>query len=195
MKLDSHNDTTIWNAFREGDKQAYAEIYELYFDVLYSYGKKFLFNESTIEDAIQDLFITLWRTRSNLSNVDNIKYYLFRCLRRDFYRIQEKEKRIDKIEFDQSLLEELYALEEIDFDKDDTEMSKRLGLILKKLPKRQLEAITLRYYENFSISEIASIMCISGKTVRNTLSNSLILLRKQIGLLTFVMILAFVYFL
>lgn len=59
MTQDSPHDTTLWNAFRLGDKNAYAEIYELYFDSLYSYGKRFIADQTQVEDAIQELFITL----------------------------------------------------------------------------------------------------------------------------------------
>jgi len=56
-----------------------------------------------------------------------------------------------------------------------------------------LEAITLRYYENFGIEEIASIMDISEKTVRNTLHNSLTLLRKNSSLFYTLIKLTLVY--
>lgn len=183
MIQDSLHDTAIWNAFRLGDKSAYAEIYELYFDSLYSYGKKFMVDQTQVEDAIQDLFIRLWRTREGLSTVDNIKFYLFLSLRRDIRRINEKEKAVDKIDFESFLITDNHPAYEYGTDDTERELTHKLVAILKNLPKRQLEAITLRYYENFSIPEIASIMDVSEKTVRNTLHNSLTLLRKNSNLL------------
>ncbi|PWJ54075.1 RNA polymerase sigma-70 factor (ECF subfamily) [Dyadobacter jejuensis] len=185
MKLPYHQDSELWAAFCKGDKAAYAQIYERYFDVLYAYGKKFLQDETRIEDTIQDLFITLWRTRLRLSPVDNIKFYLFRSLRRDFYRIGQKEKNIEKIDLESLFIQELEAFDDVPNIFDDPALSQRLAKVLAKLPKRQLEAITLRYYENFSISEIADIMHISNKTVRNTLTNSLSLLRKHLKSLSY----------
>ncbi|WP_428657535.1 RNA polymerase sigma factor [Runella sp.] len=183
MIQDSLHDIAIWNAFRLGDKSAYAEIYELYFDSLYSYGKKFMVDQTQVEDVIQDLFIRLWRTRERLSAVDNIKFYLFLSLRRDIRRINEKEKAVDKIDFESFLITDNHPAYEYSTDETDKELTHKLVAILKNLPKRQLEAITLRYYENFSIPEIASIMDVSEKTVRNTLHNSLTLLRKNSNLL------------
>ncbi|MEZ4903631.1 MAG: sigma-70 family RNA polymerase sigma factor [Spirosomataceae bacterium] len=193
MIQDSHRDTTIWNAFRLGDKNAYAEIYELYFDSLYSYGKKFVVDQTQVEDAIQDLFIRLWRTRDRLSTVNNIKFYLFHSLRRDIRRINEKEKAVEKIDFDSFLFMDNHPAYEYSLDDTDKELTQKLVAILKTLPKRQLEAITLRYYENFSIPEIASIMDVSEKTVRNTLHNSLTLLRKSSNLFYSLIKLALVY--
>lgn len=180
---DLHRDTVIWNAFRLGDKNAYAEIYELYFDSLYSYGKKFVVDQTQVEDAIQELFIRLWRTRERLSEVDNIKFYLFHSLRRDIRRINEKEKTVERVDFESLLTTQNHPVDEYSLDDTDKEVTHRLVAILKSLPKRQLEAITLRYYENFSITEIAILMDVSEKTVRNTLYNSLTLLRKNSSLL------------
>ncbi|TDE17139.1 RNA polymerase sigma factor [Dyadobacter psychrotolerans] len=183
MIHDSQHDTQIWDAFRLGDKNAYAQVYELYFDSLYSYGKKFMSDPTRVEDAIQDLFITLWRTREKLSAVDNIKFYLFRSLRRDIHRISEKENVFNKVDFDSFLDSHNHPAEEYGSTDSDRELTQKLVAILKELPRRQLESITLRYYENFSIAEIASIMDVSEKTVRNTLHNSLTLLRKNSNML------------
>lgn len=194
MTTDSQHDVEIWNAFRLGDKSAYAKIYEDYFDALYAYGRKFIPDATQVEDAIQDLFINLWRTREKLSSVDNIKFYLFRSLRRDIRRISEKEKSIEKIDFDGFLFANEHPGEEYTSHHTDEELTQKLMQILKNLPKRQLEAITLRYYENFGIEEIASIMDVSEKTVRNTLHNSLTLLRKNSNLLYSLIKITMVYF-
>ncbi len=188
-------DIDIWNAFRSGDKGAFATIYELHFDALYSYGKRFITDETRVEDAIQDLFINLWRSHANVSPVDNIKFYLFRSLRRDIYRITEKEKIFPKVELDAFLREYEHPGEEHIIHDDEKELTQKLVAVLQSLSKRQLEAITLRYYENFSISEIAEIMDVSDKTVRNTLHNSLTLLRKNSRLFytVFKLALAFIW--
>lgn len=193
MTQDLPHDTALWNAFRSGDKNAYAEIYELYFDLLYSYGKRFIADQTQVEDAIQELFITLWRTRERLSSVDNIKFYLFHSLRRDIRRINEREKALEKVDFDSFLIMHNHPADEYSPADTERELTLKLVAILQNLPKRQLEAITLRYYDNFSIAEIAAIMDVSEKTVRNTLHNSLTLLRKHSNLFYSLLKLALMY--
>lgn len=194
MTIHSTHDAEQWDAFRLGDKSAYAQIYERYFDALYSYGKRFVLDHTQVEDAIQDLFINLWRTREKLSAVDNIKFYLFRSLRRDIRRLSEKEKFSETIDLENLLLINEYPAEEQASPESQDELTQRLIAILKNLPKRQLEAIMLRYYENFGIDEIASIMNVSEKTVRNTLHNSITLLRKNSNLFYPLLKLAAIYF-
>jgi RNA polymerase sigma factor (sigma-70 family) len=193
VKQVSKNDTELWDAFRMGDRDAYARIYEIYFDSLYSYGKKFVYDSTQVEDAIQDLFITLWRTREKLSTVDAVKFYLFRSLRRNIRRSSEKEKVYEKVDLESTFFVNDHPGEEQSIFNNDEELTMKLLTILKSLPKRQLEVIMLRYYENFSIEEISSIMDVSEKTVRNTLHNSLTLLRKNSNLLYSLIKLALVY--
>jgi RNA polymerase sigma factor (sigma-70 family) len=98
VKQTVQNDTVVWEAFRSGDAQAFAGIYETHYNSLYSYGRKYTTCDALIEDAIQELFITLWRTCSQLSPVTHIKFYLFCCLRRDIHKVTDQEKRLVSID-------------------------------------------------------------------------------------------------
>ncbi len=175
------NDVVLWNAFKLGDEEAFAEIYEDHYPALYAYGKKFMGDATSAEDSIQELFVNLWRTKANLSEVTNIKFYLFRCLRRNIYKQQQKEEKVGQASF-----EVLLDLDSQHWDEpvfDERILTEKIKTLLQSLPERQLEAITLRYYENFSNREIAEIMNISEKTVRNTLYNALVQLRESLRLL------------
>ncbi|CAG4990920.1 hypothetical protein DYBT9275_00640 [Dyadobacter sp. CECT 9275] len=50
--------------------------------------------------------------------------------------------------------------------------------LLSQLPERQVEAITLRYFDGFSVDEIAQIMGVTDKSVRNFLYKALFSLRQ-----------------
>ena len=183
-------DDELWDSFKSGDHNFFARLYQLHYRSLFSYGKNFLADETSVEDAIQDLFITLWRTRANLSPVANVKYYLFRSLRRELHRLSDRQKRFERVDMD-TLLASYDLPLEASAPGDEDELAGKLAGILKKLPKRQYEAILLRYYEDFSILEIATLMGISAKTVRNTLFNALTQLRQDTPLLTVILVLLF----
>ncbi len=185
MKTEHLGDRQIWNEFRAGDRTAFTRLFESHYRQLYAYGKQFLVDASLTEDAIQDLFITLWRTRENLSEVDHVKFYLFRCLRRNIRRLSEREKRSQPQDFSVTTDLLFNQLQTPDFtDKnDDALLNRRLKSIIDQLPKRQREAVLLRYYENFKTDEIAVTMGVSEKTVSNTLFNAMTSLRKSSDLL------------
>ncbi|CAG4990915.1 hypothetical protein DYBT9275_00639 [Dyadobacter sp. CECT 9275] len=73
----------LWGAVRQGDEHAFTVVFERYHGILYNYGSKLTADTALIEDAIQDVFIDIWRLRAGLTeNISSIKFYLYRALRR-----------------------------------------------------------------------------------------------------------------
>ncbi len=62
-----------------------------------------------------------------------------------------------------------------------TEERRELLVALQKLPRRQREALTLRYYLGLADQEIAETMRISASTVRSTIARGLTALRRTLG--------------
>jgi RNA polymerase sigma-70 factor (ECF subfamily) len=169
----------LWHALKEGDHESFGELYNLFYRPLYTYGRQFLTDADLVEDAVQDLFVYLWNSRHKLSDVVNVKYYLFRALRRDVYRTYKKEKRLSAVDADSSFSGqvETYVFEQ---EEQEKQLTLKLTKMLRELPERQFEVISLRFYENFQTHEIASIMGISEKSVRNTLYKALTHLRQHV---------------
>jgi RNA polymerase sigma factor (sigma-70 family) len=186
LKTSQSNDQEIWCAFRAGDQEAFALIFDQHYRQLYSYGRQFLDDESLVDDAIQELFINLWRTRENLTDeVDNIKFYLFRSLRRNIRRLSDREKRFQSQDLQQAadqFAHHFVAPASVD-ENEESLLTRRLKSIIAQLPNRQREAVMLRYYQNFKTEEIAVIMGVSLKTVQNTLFNAMTTLRSHSDLL------------
>lgn len=170
----THTDPAhVWQAFRLGDQQAFAQLYESNYRKLYSYGYKLLPNSAQVEDAIQDLFVDLWRMRQNLTQVSSVTYYLFRSLRRRLHRSLEKDK---SLTFGADLTR---VVQDVDWDQEEDTLMQQIGQLIRQLPDRQQEVITLRFYAGFRNEEIAGIMGITEKSVRNTLHKALTFLRQQ----------------
>lgn len=177
-------DTHLWQALKQGDRQAFAELYQRHYRSLYSYGYRILSDAASVEDAIQDLFVDVWRMRQNLADVDSVKFYLFRSLRRQLHRLSEKEKRLfDTTATPTDTSDDQTAEQAIVEQEHGQQLTQRLAAALNQLPERQLEVVSLRFYENFKTDEIAAIMGITEKSVRNTLHKALTHLREQAHLL------------
>ena len=76
----------LWREMITGDKRAFENIYKQYFHSLINYGFRITQNEDLIEDAIQDIFLNLWNNKSHLSEVNEVKFYLFRSLKNRIVR-------------------------------------------------------------------------------------------------------------
>lgn len=149
-----------WQAFKRGSRDAFETIYRENVRDLINYGYKVASDRRLIEDSIQDLFFELWNSRSGLSDTTSVRFYLFKALR---YKIV----RNARIDSDRHFVPSLSSAD--DFI-DGSHESYLIGLevqsdqmanlreLISSLPRRQQEAINLRYYQNFSNDEIARIM-------------------------------------
>jgi len=149
-----------WQAFRKGSKEAFAKIYRDEVRGLVNYGYKVTSDRRLIEDSIQDLFVELWQSRARLSETTSVRFYLFKALRYKIIRNSNKltEERLLNTE---SAADDLYEVSHenylIGLEVQSLQMANLRELIVN-LPRRQQEAINLRYYHNFSNEEIAQIM-------------------------------------
>ena len=173
------DDKLTWQAFRLGDEAAFTALYQRHVRVLFSYGRKILHDDAAVEDLIQDLFIDLWQTRERLSDVDSPKFYLFRALRRRIHKslsptlLQSWESTSEEI-LPVTLPSEFYIIEE----EDNQKQKDNLNFCLKSLPLRQYEVLVLRYYQDFSYSEISEILAINEQSVRNLIQRAVLKLRQ-----------------
>lgn len=178
-KADQH----LWKRIREGDEQAFTLIFEKYHCTLYNYGSKLCNNSAIIEDAVQDVFIDIWRLRNNLTeNITSVKFYLYRALRRRIHLAQDKFPLTEEITLlpDRETPANFSDSETILIDTESSLLrTKRIQELLSQLPERQIEALTLRYFDDFSIEEIAGIMGVSEKSVRNFIYRALTSLRQN----------------
>jgi RNA polymerase sigma factor (sigma-70 family) len=166
----------LWDNFRNGDKKALAAIYTTTVKALLNYGQKFIPDKDIIADLIQDLFIELWNQRENLSHTSSIRYYLLKSLRYKIIRYNNQHKhRSVKYGFTDEYTFELVFSHESKLIEDacQAEENEKLSMALAQLTKRQKEAIYLRYYNNLSYSEIASLMSVSEQSVYNLVSKAI----------------------
>ncbi len=176
------SDKILWETFKQGDKKAFAMIYEQYIQALLNYGHKITQDESLIEDSIQDLFYELWNSKSKLSETDSIKFYLFKALRNKIYRNKEKNN-FDVIDENQPLpdwLSEVSTEYSIILQEHEESQLSHLKKAIQKLPKRQQEAINLRFFHDFSNEEVAQLMGVNYQSACKFIYTGLRFLREHI---------------
>ena len=175
------NDIALWEALKQGEKQALEKIYREHVKALLLYGKKFSADEQLIEDNIQDLFIELWKNKANLGNTDSIRRYLLVSLRRKIIRnISRTKKYISNNEPEEYQFQADFAIEDQIIQGElSSEQSTKLKASISKLSQRQQEALYLKYYSEMDYKDIAEIMDINYQSVRNLVFNALKSLRDQ----------------
>lgn len=177
---DAGNESRVWNELIGGDKKALAHIYTKYFDRLYNYGSRICRESSVVEDAIQDVFMTLWNLRAGLNpEVKSIKQYLYACLRRNILlKLKNRHLTVEISElssFDLELSHKMHYLN----SQINTELRQKLTEMVGTLTPKQKEAIFLIYFDELSYEEVASIMSLKIKTVYNLVHQAIARLKER----------------
>lgn len=175
-------DLSLWRSFKEGNESAFIYIYKQYFEVLFQFGSMFSPNENLVKDAVQELFIDLRKSRARLSDTNNIKFYLFKSLKR---RIIKENKawysKLVELKDDYSFTVS-YSHEQLMISRQlNTEQVEKLNKAISQLSARKREVIYYFYYEELSYEEIKQIMGLSNiKSARNLLYKALAFLKEVI---------------
>lgn len=184
-KVDQNLDIyRIWKSFLAGDKEAFAGIYNMNLDILYRYGTKLCADEDMVKDAIQEVFLDLYLKRGkNKSNPEYLKYYLILALKRILMKkVKQNRKIVDDNQVDTLCFEPEYSIEQSIIEHEEaTEITRRVGAALTKLPSKQKEALYLRFNESMDYPAIAQILEISVESVRKQVYRALKTVREIVG--------------
>lgn len=169
-----------WSRFRNGDQNAFESIYRAHIKSLINYGLKITDDLDLVKDSIQDLFVELWKGRQNLSDTDQPKFYLFRALRNKLSKAISQHSFVGEAEMQLSSDKMVTSYVELEFAtrEEQLQISGTLQQLVKKLPRRQQEAIYLRFYHNFPYESIASLMHMNYQSVLNLMQRALKTMRK-----------------
>lgn len=183
MKRETNYPTekALWQALIQGCEVALEQLYRCYFSDLFYYGKQYLQEEEALNDAIQDLFVNIWRTRRSLGQARSVKLYLMISLRRKIHRSLRPDERIrlNWEELPESALPTYPSAETILAEHEDEYFqAERLNDWLIQLPARQREALVLRFYHDMEYAEIAELLDIREQTSRNLVQKAVQTLRK-----------------
>lgn len=175
------SDQELWHAFKEGNREAFGQMFTIYYPLLHHYGLKLSQNAGLVEDVLQEFFLYLHDHRENLSDLDAIRPYLFTSFRRRLLRQVKTQSVNRRLALEENLSMDLqFSAEEIIVAQEEhAQMHSLLLNSLNELPQRQKEVVYLRYYNEMSLADIASVMGISYHGVANTLHKAFKVLRKN----------------
>ncbi|TXE11008.1 RNA polymerase sigma factor [Algoriphagus aquimarinus] len=178
------DDKALWQSVRKGNDLAFSNLYQRYSNLLFNYGMHFCYNRELVKDCIQELFTTIWNRREALSEIDSVKYYLFKSFRNLLVQhISNDRKRFvdfnDSYEFEESdsSIESSIIIEEY-----LKENKQKIAIALFKISKRQREIVILKYFNDLSYAEISSLMDLTPASAHNLLSKALQCLRVVINI-------------
>ena len=166
--------------FCAGNDYAFAQLYDLYIQMLFNYGMKITQDQELLKDCIHDVFMKVYSKRGEKNSINNLGSYLLISLKNrlfDEFRRQTftTEDAVEDYEFRYSTPdvenEYLYA------EKEQMQSAK-VAHLMKNLTRRQRQAITLYYLEQRKYDEICQIMQMNYHSVRNLMHRGMLKLRE-----------------
>jgi RNA polymerase sigma factor (sigma-70 family) len=174
-------ESTLWLEYKLGNSKAFEKIYRRYSTLLYNYGRHLNNEHELVKDCLQELFADLWSNREKVSDVGNVKSYLFCSFRRRVIdeavrrrKFIGEEALLSNSDFEITFSHETFLIN----DQFTSEQKQSILTALNSLSVRQREAIYLKFYDKLSFNEIASVMSIHIDSVYNILSKAITTLRK-----------------
>jgi RNA polymerase sigma factor (sigma-70 family) len=186
-------DTELWSAFKMGDEGAFAQIYEQYAGLLYSYGTHLCKDEELVKDHIHTLFLDLWTSREDLGETSSIKFYLFKSIKRRIYKaltVKNRFQSTEDIVWEDDFKIVLSHESNLIAAQATAEQMERLQQAINRLTKRQKEAIYLTYYSDLSYPEVAALMSLKVTTVYDIIYDAMKELRKTVQKVGLMIVLA-----
>lgn len=174
---------TLIEQARKGDTEAFGQLYKSFYYMVYYMILQKIKNHSDAEDVTQDVFLLAYKNISELKNNYNflswLKRICYNCCQ-DFLK-----SRIDTIidEPDDILLSfedpdlSLYP----DFEFMKNEKSEVIMDAISNLSLSHQHVITMKYFSEMKISEIAKALNISEGTVKSRLNYSRKYLKKSLS--------------
>ena len=138
---------------------------------LFHFARLLLNNETEAEDAIQEIYLKLWKIRDRLTSVNNIEAFAMKMT---------KNWCLDRLKAKKPLLVDSYSNgydSEPDSNNPHTVLEtsdklKRLYYLMQQLPEQQRIIVQLRDVEGYEFEEIAEITGINLNAVRVNLSRA-----------------------
>ena len=174
-------DEALWEAYRKADEKAFAELFQRHYRNLLHYGLKFTPNQQLAEDCIQEVMIRLWTKRYVVKSTESVKYYLLKSYRHILFRKLKQDRRYTEKTEEADSTEEDISVEEGFIRTESIEMLQRkVGELLNLLTPRQREILYLRFYQNLTPPEIASLLNINTQSVCNIIHRAFSKIREGV---------------
>ncbi|WP_316820811.1 RNA polymerase sigma-70 factor [Pedobacter gandavensis] len=178
----SYTDEALFVLIKEGNHQAYTQIFDRFYALLYFHALKILLDEDEAKDLIQELFEMIWLKRKSLTINTSVSAYLYAATRNivlnQIARKKVKNKYLDS-------LAAFVGHEEYltDFYVRENELKRIIEKEVAALPQKMSEIFKLSRHEYLSHKEIASRLYLSELTVKTQVKRALKILKPKLGFL------------
>ena len=175
----------LWHQSQLGNSVAFCQLADRLYRTLFNYATNFTGDKEFVKDSIQELLIHIWERRKTIQ-IQFVTIYFLKSLRnqllQELRRNYHSHTILDIEEAGQ--LSDYQTIEtEIEKQEADCESQFKVRNAVNFLPKRQKEAVFLKYYEGLENEQIADLMQVNRQSVANLLFKAISTLKTKVAVL------------
>ena len=163
---------------KKREEKIFEQLYVLYADDLFNYGRRLGVPKDNMDDIIHDVFLNLMLKSPDLSKIENLRSYIFGAVHNkiiDIHRLTKKSNtRLVFLE-----IEDSEPIEDREKHLVVKKLEDMLNTHIQSLSESQRTALILRYFQNLSYKEIAQILNCTPHAARKFVSKAIASLRKK----------------
>ena len=156
-------------SFVKGDKQAIAQVYSEYKNLMYVIIANYVDNQSDCDDVLSESFLKAIEHRQDLKTPDKLKSFLCTIAKNQAINFQKKNSNL----VTSSIIDEMYG--------EEDRTNPILNLIEPVLSNKETIVVYLRVIYSYSWKEIEEEVGIPNSTARRLYKNAKEKLRKELS--------------
>jgi RNA polymerase sigma-70 factor (ECF subfamily) len=176
----TYTDKELLQQMAEDDSMAFTMLYRRYWEGLFVTAAKVLREKTEAEDVVQDVFLSLWNRRHELTIEGSLVAYLHTSVR--YKAIHYIEKNITRRDYLALLADisvnTLPPNAEVNLQVE--ELQKTISNTIEKMPPKMQQVYILSRQEQLSHKEIAEQLSVSAETVKKHIQHALQLIKTAI---------------
>ncbi len=170
----SFPDEALLALVSRGDELALAELYDRYGRVAYGLALRVVRDSALAEDAVQDAFLSVWRTAGSfLADRAKASTWILTLVHRRAVDVVRREQRRRAAPLDLATETEDALGPPVDDEVELTDRRRAVQEALRQLPDEQREALELAYYGGLTQSELAERLSVPLGTIKSRMFTGL----------------------
>ena len=176
----------IFIGLKRRDEAALSVLFDTYYEKLYLFAEKYIYDSDKAHDIVQDVFLKIWENAERLELTSSIQHYLFASVRNGCLNYLKSLQIEDGN--NRKYAEAYIESQNVDMV-DDEELLARVRQVLDELPEKCREVCLLRFVEGYKYAEIAARLDMNENTVKAQLHRGMERLKQAFATYDYVLVL------
>lgn len=175
----SHPDEYLFSLLQHDDERAFTELYHRYWKKMLVKANLLLNSQEDAEELVHDIFVTLWRKRTQLQIHHTVQAYIGAMLQYGCFKVlaSRRRRRLKQTDAEAPEMEDASTEQWLEFNA----LREELERAITRLPDQCQLVFRLSREQQLSDKEIAQHLHLSVHTVRTQMHRALQKLKTSLG--------------